>query len=348
VLAAWVQQGSYQEKACKQNRIDRMPAAAPSSRPIIQAPSVRKRSAVSTHAGGRRWHAQRPFKVSPSHIRCEDVAWWGHQKWAVESMLSKIDRDRYAAIKVAARERIFHHPLINAVLSLAQHGHVYRDASGESFFVSTKSGFCLYHSRTPTPEFDHELVNFLLCNESIPPYIHIYCPTESLKKYLARHWTKYKIRPRAQFRYYRREMTYGYKALLPPGYQIVSVQEIDFVQLEQAFKLDFGSRYWDSIEDFVKNAIGACILNETGEPVAICYSACIVDGIAEMDTLVLDDYRGRKFMRIVSEPFFNMAITRGLVPHWDTFVSNTASYVMAQKLGLKAVQEYDLLSVFLR
>jgi hypothetical protein len=67
-----------------------------------------------------------------------------------------------------------------------------------------------------------------------------------------------------------------------------------------------------------------------------------------MDTLVSVDHRGQRFMRFVSEPFFDMAIARSLVPHWDTFDANTASYVMAQKFGLKAVQQYDLLSILLR
>jgi hypothetical protein len=67
-----------------------------------------------------------------------------------------------------------------------------------------------------------------------------------------------------------------------------------------------------------------------------------------MDTLVLPEHRGKRFMRIVSEPFFNQTIDKNLVAHWDTFIENSASYVMAQKFELTQIQEYDLLSVFLR
>jgi hypothetical protein len=132
------------------------------------------------------------------------------------------------------------------------------------------------------------------------------------------------------------------------GFRVTSIQEVGFDRLENAFELDFGGRYWNSREEFLKGAIGACILNEKSDPTAVCYSACVIEGVAEMDTLVLPDYRGRRFMRIVSEPFFNLTAARSLIPHWDTFVSNKASYVMAQKFNLQLVREYDLLSVVLR
>ena len=47
-----------------------------------------------------------------------------------------------------------------------------------------------------------------------------------------------------------------------------------------------------------------------------------------MDTFVMPEHRGRKFMRIVSNHF--QRDPGGLTPHWDTFVSNVPSYVLAQ------------------
>ena len=263
-------------------------------------------------------------------------------------MLSEIDPKDYIEIKASACERISQHPLINAVLSGIQAGSVYADSSRDSFFVSTKSGFSLYSASGQQERFDEKLFDFLRHNNDIPDYIHIYSPASSFLEYLGAHWSKHKIRRRAQFRYFGTEATYDYELLLPVGYRVASIQQVGIDLLEQAFRLDFGKRYWNSTDEFLANAIGACILTETGNPAAICYSACVVDGLAEMDTLVLDEHRGKRFMRIVSEPFFNMTYAKRLTPHWDTFVSNTASYVMAQKFGLKAIQEYELLSLFRR
>jgi len=262
-------------------------------------------------------------------------------------MLAGIDQDDFFEVKQKHLEVVSQHPLINAVLSGIQQGFVYTDPTYDSFFVCTKSGFSLF-SGPDTARFNQELLEFLLQNKDIPEYIHLYHPNSSFQNHLEANWPKFKVRRRAQFHNHHKELTYEYKELLPAGYQIAVAKDVGLEQLEGAFGLNFGSRYWNSKEDFLSKAVGACILNQDREPAAICYSACVIDGIAEMDTLVLPEYRGKRFMRIVSEPFFNQTINHNLIPHWDTFIENSASYVMAQKFALTLMQEYDLLSLFLR
>jgi hypothetical protein len=259
--------------------------------------------------------------------------------------LQRIDREEFSGLKQKHQEFVSQFPLINGVLSGVQHGFVYADAGRDSFYVCTKSGFSLVH----TPDtVGKEFLDFLLQNKEIPEYIHLYRPDGSFQKHLEANWPKFKVRRRVQFHNYHRDHYYEYKELLPAGYDTTTAQDIDFDKLEKAFGLNFASRYWNSKEDFLNNAVGACIVDEHREPAAICYSACVVDGIAEMDTLVLPEHRGKRFMRIVSEPFFNQTIDKNLVAHWDTFIENSPSYVMAQKFDLTQIQEYDLLSVFLR
>jgi hypothetical protein len=262
-------------------------------------------------------------------------------------MLSKLEESGYAEVKERHRELISQFPLINAVLSKLQKGLVYVDPVSNSSFISTKAGFSLFvydESETGNGDLFGGLKDCL----DLPNYVHIYSPSRSLISYFEETPSHWKIRRRAQFRRYDTAPARDHEGLLPTGFQVTSIQEVGFDRLENAFELDFSGRYWNSREEFLKGAIGACILNEKNEPTAVCYSACVIEGVAEMDTLVLPDYRGRRFMRIVSEPFFNLTAARSLIPHWDTFVSNKASYVMAQKFNLQLVREYDLLSVVLR
>lgn len=260
-------------------------------------------------------------------------------------MLAGIDRADFSELKQKHHELVSQFPLINGVLSGIQHGVVYADANRDSFYVCTKSGFSLVH----TPDsIGKEFLDFLLQNKEIPEYIHLYRPEASFQKHLEANWPKFKVRRRVQFHNYHRDVYYEYQELLPAGYDTATAQDLDFDKLEKAFGLNFAGRYWNSKDDFLNHAVGACIVDEQREPVAICYSACVVDGIAEMDTLVLPEHRGKRFMRIVSEPFFNQTINQNLVAHWDTFIENSPSYVMAQKFNLTQIQEYDLLSVFLR
>ena len=262
-------------------------------------------------------------------------------------MLSTIDPADFDQIKQKHHKLVSQFPLINAVLSHVQQGFVFADTERHWFFVCTKSGFSLVN----TPEgatIGEDFLRFLRQNKEIPEYIHLYRPHGSFQNYLQSNWPKYKIRRRAQFQNYHTDVYDECKELLPAGYQIAVPQQLQFEQLEKAFGLNFGNRYWDSREDFLNKTVGACIVTEQGEPGAICYSACIVDGIAEVDILVLPEHRGKKFGRIVSALFFNQTISKNLVAHWDAFIENAPSYRIPRKFGLTPVQQYDLLSVFLR
>lgn len=264
-------------------------------------------------------------------------------------MFSRVQPKYYSEIKDAHQRAILQFPLIDAVISKVQDGFVYANPSMDSVFISTKSGFSLVSTvDNISSDFAEPLFAFLRANREIPDYIHIYRPPGSFLDHLTANWDQHKIRKRVQLRNYEKIPTFNYESLLSPDYRIATIQDLGCARLEKAFKLEFGRRYWNSEADFVTYAVGACIVTDADEPVAICYSACVVDGIAEMDTLVLPEYRGKRFMRIVSEPFFNLTKEKGLTPHWDTFISNSASYVMAQKFELELIQEYDLLSVLLR
>jgi hypothetical protein len=260
-------------------------------------------------------------------------------------MLSAIKREEFSGLKQKHHELVSQFPLINGVLSSVQHGFVYADAGRDSFYVCTKSGFSLVH----TPDtIGKDFLDFLLQNKEIPEYIHLYRPHASFQQHLEANWPKFKVRRRAQFRNYNRGLYHDYKELLPAGYETATVQELDFDQLEKAFGLNFANRYWGSKTDFLNNAVGDCIVDEHREPAAICYSACVVDDIAEVDTVVLPEHRGKRFLRIVSAAYFNQTINKNLVAHWDAFIENSPSYVIGQKFDLAQIQEYDLLSVFLR
>jgi hypothetical protein len=262
-------------------------------------------------------------------------------------MLSKLEESRYPAVKERHREIISQFPLINAVASELQKGLIYVDPESNRSVISTKAGFSLLLC-DEAASADGAFIDDLRQCLDLPDYIHIYAPPGSLISYFEKSSEQYKIRRRAQFRRRDTTMMLDHESLLPPFFRVATIQEVGFDRLEEAFKLDFGRRYWNSRDEFLRGAIGACILNEENSPAAVCYSACVIEGVAEMDTLVLPEYRGRGFMRTVSEPFFNLTAAKSVTPHWDTFVLNKASFILAQKFNLHLVREYDLLSVVLR
>jgi hypothetical protein len=261
-------------------------------------------------------------------------------------MIKQIQNGDYELLKNKFIESISFYPLINSVLSNIQDGFVYSNKSLDVLVVVTKSGFSYVKMVNNTEENFELIFKFLQNNKEIPNYIHLYEPNELFLEYIKNNWDKYKVRDRIQYRYSNRNHE-NIEDLLPQNYSWDYIQNISPDKLN-VFELDLDKRYWNSIEDFRNYAIGACILDENKNPSAICYSACVVDNIAEMDTLVLNNHRGKGFMRIVSLPFFNIANEKNYITHWDTFVSNTASYIMGEKFEPDTRKEYQFLSILLK
>ncbi len=261
-------------------------------------------------------------------------------------MIQKVEIENYEVLRQKFYQTISNFPLINAVLSQIQNGFVFSDDKNDVLIVVSKSGFSLVEIEDISDEKCETVFTFLQNNMDIPNYIHLYSPSEFFIQFIEKSWDKFKIRDRIQYRYKNKD--YGnIEKLLPEGYSWDTIDNISFDKLK-VFDLKLDSRYWNSISDFQEKAIGACILDGKSNLAAICYSACVVDGFAEMDTLVLEQYRGKGFMRIVSLPFFNIAAKNEYITHWDTFVENTASFVMGEKFMPDHNNEYKFLSILLR
>jgi hypothetical protein len=259
--------------------------------------------------------------------------------------MNRVNEADFPGIKRGNYDIISKFPIINAVISNEQHGFVYSDNNRENTFICSKFGWSLFLNEDST-KID-KCFEFLRTNSEIPDYIHLYPPNSAFINYVKINWPKFKTRERCQLRYLKRLKTDNCEIKLLSGFSLINIQDINFSKLD-AFKLDLDNRYWHSKDDFMRNAIGACIVNSENEPVAICYSVCIVDSIAEVDILVLPEFRNFFFGRIVSEAFLKLTIEKGVIAHWDTFTSNTPSLQLAIKSGYKRINVYELISVFLR
>jgi RimJ/RimL family protein N-acetyltransferase len=256
----------------------------------------------------------------------------------------RLEIGEYSEVKNIYYETISKYPVINAVLSKEQDGYVYADIKRENLFVCAKYGWSLLLAKDTSKM--GMLFEFLKKNNDIPDYIHLYSPDNVLIDYIKQTWQKYKIRKRCQFRYY--DGNHNLKLLnVPNGFYLKEVQKIEFSQLN-IFNLDLENRYWNSKEDFIKKAIGVCLLNANNEPVAICYSICNVDNISEIDIYVLPKYQGSGFGKLVTQYYLHLCLQKGITAHWDAFTSNIASIEVAKKMKFRKIDEYTLLSTFLR
>lgn len=254
----------------------------------------------------------------------------------------RLEIGEYSEVKNSYYETISKYPIINAVLSKEQDGYVYADIKRENLFVCAKYGWSLLLAKDKSQK--GVLFEFLKRNNDIPDYIHLYSPDNVLIDYIKQTWPKYKIRNRCQFRCYG-----NIKKIndVPKDFYLEKIANIDFSQLN-IFNLDLEKRYWNSKEDFINKAIGVCLLNANKEPIGICYSICIIDNISEIDIYVLPDYQGFGFGKILTHYYVFLCQQRGITAHWDAFTNNIASVELVKKMKFKKINEYTLVSTFLR
>jgi len=236
-------------------------------------------------------------------------------------------------------------PLISSVLNGYQTGKVFLDNSVNTkiVFVLTNFGFSQYFL-LKNSEFMDSYIDFLYKSPQIPSFFHLYDADVSLINLLAKYDLVIKLRERKQLRY----SIPAKKTLdkIPAGYSMEDCNKIDFIKFK-SFNLDLDKRFWSSSSDFYENAYGKCILNSSNDmPVSICYSACIADGIAEIDIATLLDYRGNGFGKMVTEAFINDSISKGLQANWDCFSDNHASLTIATETGFELIKTYSFLSIY--
>ena len=90
------------------------------------------------------------------------------------------------------------------------------------------------------------------------------------------------------------------------------------------------------------------MLNDEGGALSVCYSACLVDKVAEIDIVTHPDHRKSGFGQFVTSEFIRLALDRGIIPAWDCFTDNEASLKTALRNDFEKTYKYPFVSVFMK
>jgi GNAT superfamily N-acetyltransferase len=235
-------------------------------------------------------------------------------------------------------------PLINAVIDNVQNGKVLSlpPGEGQDYFVIHKATFS-WLSGAVTKEKQEQLPRVIISDENWPPYFHIYDPPASLIKLFAEDKRfDIKNRVRVQLKYQENKID---DQVLAGDYTVQRISK-DNIHLLSVFNLEIGTKFWKSESDFLKNGFGFCILTKEGEPVSICYAACLARKTAEIDVATLPSFQQKGFARMVVIAFINYCLSNDITPNWDCFETNYGSLKTAQGLGFKQIAQYPFLSIF--
>lgn len=133
-----------------------------------------------------------------------------------------------------------------------------------------------------------------------------------------------------------------YQALprLHPAYPI---QRIDAktIMMSTEFPQVYYEEYWGSVAQFLAHGSGFCMMDEeqiVGEATAIFQSTTA----AEVDIFTHPDYRGKGIAKQLAMAFIDHCLAQNITPHWDCDVRNTASIVLAEKIGFTTRKPYAI------
>jgi RimJ/RimL family protein N-acetyltransferase len=219
------------------------------------------------------------------------------------------------------------YPLIGAVLNSTQEGVVFANDKHHptSFFIEHKFGFSQIFGDRDT-DFYHGLRQYLFVDQAFTPQkIRLYAPDRS---YFFQGCAE--LSERCQFR-----LKDDLMVELKPNLENLSIENVTIhnaEKVDQIFKLDLFSRFWDNKEDFLKHGM-AKVLKYHEKPASICYAATISDNIAEIDVATLPEYRKHNFGRFACSAFIRTCLDTGIVPNWDCFTNNVGSMRLAESLG---------------
>lgn len=236
-------------------------------------------------------------------------------------------------------------PLINSVVQGKQDGGIF--AMSDNFFIIHKSGFAYFKPNDRFCDYD-VLLDFLIRNNAIPNYFHVYDSPKELVDLCVKNneFFTIKKRNRIQLKLNQKELINRPESM-PSGFGIKKITKENLTALS-IFNLDLTNKFWKSEEDFLQNGFGYCIFTSLGEPASICYSACVAEKVVEIDVVTLPSFQHRNLAKITTSIFVKHCIDKGIIANWDCFEDNVRSLKTALNLGFKESLKYEFLSIYIK
>jgi len=100
-------------------------------------------------------------------------------------------------------------------------------------------------------------------------------------------------------------------------------------------------QWWATIDDFLDNAFGYCIICNN-EIVSFCLVSYVYENTRAIGIETLKDHRRKGLSQFATEAFLSNCIANGFNPYWDCMFTNEASRSLAEKLGFYLDHTYSL------
>ncbi|OGN94014.1 MAG: hypothetical protein A2Y88_14870 [Chloroflexi bacterium RBG_13_48_10] len=130
-----------------------------------------------------------------------------------------------------------------------------------------------------------------------------------------------------------------WRSSLPNGYEL---RLIDRALLKRCLWRDDMAFYCGSLENFLRNGLGMCLMH--GEQITVeTYASALGSPYAEIGAITHEPFRGRDFATIAVAYLIEALEQRGYRAYWSCDIDNPASAKVARKLGFKVERRYEIL-----
>lgn len=237
-------------------------------------------------------------------------------------------------------------PLISAVIQNRQRGQVFvDDLSGpHSAAVVSDFGFAMLLGDPHNDAFRTLLLKLMRESSALKPkHVRWYNPPPRLQKdLLSLHGAGVRPRTRVRLEHRSDARLAGQPDLELDGFELRDLTS-DLIPAVDSLGLNIGSRFWSSAADFLETGTGVCLVRN-GQVASLCYSAALVDSLAEVDVATDPAFRRRGFAAAVTHGFTQRCAASRIVPMWDCFDYNTGSLQLARSSGFVEIDRYSFLS----
>lgn len=263
--------------------------------------------------------------------------------------LNRIPEDGFGTVLSLYNKTPQTFALIRAVLEGAQPGIVHSDQvdAPSSAFVTNRFGFAQLFGAVD----DERVTDALMAALSYDPalrgrYLLWYDPPalcratmDALPEGIARARTRILYRFEA-----RRFSALDPSFYAPPNDAEVVAIDVRMLPEVEGFGVQLGNRYWPTPESFLSHGIGA-LVRMRGQAACVCYAACVAGGVAEIDIVTQEEFKGRGLARCAAAAFIQTCLRRNVTPNWDCFDYNEPSIRLATSLGFVEVRRYPFYSI---
>ncbi len=260
--------------------------------------------------------------------------------------------NQYYKAEEALRQVKINHLFAMAVVEGHVNGTVYVDNVEDptSFYVIHPYGMSLLFGEPLNNEFNAWLLEHAINKfKTRDRYEWLQAFPETWNLLITHHWSDYlidvesnkidirtnaiEVNTRVNFRF--NKTTYlNFKHSLPAD--AVKVVRTDKNMFEQMKGSVIPSRFWNNADDFAERAIAFSVMD--GNIVAgTAFSAFIIGSQLEIGIETTDGYRGKGYATKTCMALIDYCLENGFEPLWACKFDNTASLMLAQKLGFEPV-----------